>query len=137
MTGKTPVSRVSTAGVPSRADRRALSVRLRWVSVAGELFVGLSIFVVGRMETGPAGDWHDSSGIIPLLEDMDEENESMKDDLIRCFRNPLYWLVLGAGLSVRVVLAYFDFQTRSEAFWSLSAEFWNKIGSASAQRRSE
>ena len=53
----------------------------------------------------------------------------MKDDVIRCFRNPLYWLVLGAGLSVRVVLAYFDFQTRSEAFWSLSAEFWNKIGS--------
>ena len=53
----------------------------------------------------------------------------MKDDLIRCFRNPLYWLVLGAGLSVRVVLAYFDFQTRSNAFWSLSAEFWNKIGS--------
>ena len=53
----------------------------------------------------------------------------MKADLIRCFRNPLYWLVLGAGLSVRVVLAYFDFQTRSEAFWSLSAEFWNKIGS--------
>ena len=53
----------------------------------------------------------------------------MKDDLIRCFRNPLYWLVLGAGLSVRVVLAYFDFQTRSDAFWSLSAEFWNKIGS--------
>lgn len=53
----------------------------------------------------------------------------MKDDLIRCFRNPLYWLVLGAGLSVRVVLSYFDFQTRSNAFWSLSAEFWNKIGS--------
>ena len=43
----------------------------------------------------------------------------MKADLIRCFRNPLYWLVLGAGLSVRVVLAYFDFQTRSDAFWSL------------------
>ena len=53
----------------------------------------------------------------------------MKDDLIRCFRNPLYWLVLVAGLSVRAVLAYFDFQTRRDAFWSLSAEFWNKIGS--------
>ena len=53
----------------------------------------------------------------------------MKADLIRCFRNPLYWLVLGAGLSVRAVLAYFDFQTRSDTFWSLSAEFWNKIGS--------
>ena len=53
----------------------------------------------------------------------------MKADLIRCFRNPLYWLVLSAGLSVRAILAYFDFQTRSDAFWSLSAEFWNKIGS--------
>lgn len=30
----------------------------------------------------------------------------MKADLIRCFRNPLYWLVLSAGLFVRVVLAY-------------------------------
>ena len=53
----------------------------------------------------------------------------MKTELTRYFRNSLYWLVLGAGLSVRVVLAYFDFQTRSDAFWSLSAEFWNKIGS--------
>ena len=63
--------------------------------------MGLSIFMVGRMETGPAGDWDDPSGIFHLLEDMEEENESMKDDLIRCFRNPLYWLVLCAGLSVR------------------------------------
>lgn len=53
----------------------------------------------------------------------------MKADLNRCFRNPLYWLVLSAGLSVRAVLAYFDFQTRSDAFWSLSAGFWNKVGS--------
>ena len=58
-----------------------------------------------------------------------EESEGMKADLIRCFRNPLYWLVLSAGLFVRVVLAYFDFQTRSDVFWSLSAEFWNKTGS--------
>ena len=60
---------------------------------------------------------------------MGEESEGMKADLIRCFRNPLYWLVLSAGLFVRVVLAYFDFQTRSDVFWSLSAEFWNKTGS--------
>lgn len=53
----------------------------------------------------------------------------MKAELNRCFRNPLYWLVLGAGLVVRAVLAYFDFQTRSDVFWSLSAEFWNKTGS--------
>ena len=59
--------------------------------------MGLSIFMVGRMETGPAGDWDDPSGVFPLLEDMEEENESMKDDLIRCFQNPLYWLVLSAG----------------------------------------
>ena len=32
--------RASAAGVPSRAVRRALSVRLRWLSAAGELFVG-------------------------------------------------------------------------------------------------
>ena len=121
--------RVSAARVPSRADRRALSVRLRWLSAAGELFVGLSIFVVGRMETGSAGDWHDPSGVFPLLEDLAEEGDDMKTELTRYFRNSLYWLVLGAGLSVRVVLAYFDFQTRSDAFWSLSAEFWNKIGS--------
>ena len=60
---------------------------------------------------------------------MGEVSEGMKADLIRCFRNPLYWLVLSAGLFVRVVLAYFDFQTRSDVFWSLSAEFWNKTGS--------
>lgn len=53
----------------------------------------------------------------------------MKADLIRCFRNPLYWLVLGAGLSVRGILAFFDSRFRNDAFWSLSAEFWNKIGS--------
>lgn len=121
--------RASAAGAPSCADRRALSVRLRWVSAAGELFVGLSIFVVGRMETGPAGDWHDPSGVFPLLEDMEEESKGMKADLIRCFRNPLYWLVLGAGLSVRGILAFFDSRFRSDAFWSLSAECWNKIGS--------
>ena len=45
--------------------------------------MGLSIFVVGRMETGPAGDWHDPSGVFPLLEDMEEESKGMKADLIR------------------------------------------------------
>ncbi len=53
----------------------------------------------------------------------------MRAELNRCFQTPLYWLVLGAGLSVRAALAYFDSRTRSNAFWSLSAEFWNKIGS--------
>ena len=65
--------RASAAGVPSRADRRALSVRLRWLSAAGELFVDferLSRFVAGRVEASPAGDWDDSSGVFRLLEDM-------------------------------------------------------------------
>ena len=53
----------------------------------------------------------------------------MKTELTRYFRSSLYWLVLGAGLSVRAVLAYFDSRFHSDAFWSLSAEFWNKIGS--------
>ena len=123
--------RVSAAGVPSRAARRALSVRLRWVSAAGELFVGWAFHDLWSDVWKPVllGIGMILLEFFALLEDMEEENESMKDDLIRCFRNPLYWLVLGAGLSVRVVLAYFDFQTRSDAFWSLSAEFWNKIGS--------
>lgn len=121
--------RASAAGVPSRAVRRALSVRLRWLSAAGELFVGLSIFMVGRMETGPAGDWDDPSGIFHLLENLAEEGDDMKTELTRYFRNSLYWFVLVAGLSVRAVLAYFDSRFHSDAFWSLSAEFWNKIGS--------
>ena len=53
------------------------------------------------------------------MEDLAEEGDDMKTELTRYFRNSLYWLVLGAGLSVRAVLAYFDFQTRSDAFWSL------------------
>lgn len=69
-------------------------------------FERLSRFVAGRVEASPAGDWDDSSGVFRLLEDMGEESEGMKADLIRCFRNPLYWLVLSAGLFVRVVLAY-------------------------------
>ena len=59
--------------------------------------MGLSIFMVGRMETGPAGDWDDPSGIFHLLEDLAEEGDDMKTELTRYFRNSLYWLVLGAG----------------------------------------
>ena len=53
--------------------------------------MGLSIFVVGRMETGSAGDWHDPSGVFPLLEDLAEEGDDMKTELTRYFRNSLYW----------------------------------------------
>ena len=63
--------------------------------------MGLSIFVVGRMETGHAGDWDDPSGIFHLLENLAEEGDDMKTELTRYYRNSLYWLVLGAGLSVR------------------------------------
>ena len=61
--------------------------------------MGLSIFMVGHMETGPARDWDDPSGIFHLLEDLAEEGDDMKTELTRYFRNSLYWLVLGAGSS--------------------------------------
>ena len=53
--------------------------------------MGLSIFMVGRMETGPVGDWHDPSGIFHLLENLAEEGDDMKTELTRYFRNSLYW----------------------------------------------
>lgn len=53
----------------------------------------------------------------------------MKTELLRHIKNPLYWIVIGAGLSVRAVLAYFDGLYRSESFWELAAAFWSKIGS--------
>lgn len=54
----------------------------------------------------------------------------MITELLRCFKKPLYWIVLGGGLSVRMLLACFDRMYRSAAFWALSADFWNQIGSA-------
>lgn len=54
----------------------------------------------------------------------------MKAELFRYFKNPLYWIVLGAGLSVRTIFAYFDLLHRSKDFWVLAADFWNRIGSA-------
>lgn len=60
---------------------------------------------------------------------MEAQGNKMKTELIRYFRNPLYWVVLGTGLSVRTVLAYFDLLYRSKDFWTLAADFWNRIGS--------
>lgn len=60
---------------------------------------------------------------------LEAQGQKMKTELFRYFKNPLYWIVLGAGLSVRAVLAYFDHLHRSEDFWALAAEFWSKIGS--------
>ena len=53
----------------------------------------------------------------------------MKTELFRYFKNPLYWIVLSVGLSVRIVLAYFDLLHRSKDFWVLAADFWSRIGS--------
>ena len=47
--------------------------------------MGLSIFMVGHMETGPARDWDDPSGIFHLLEDLAEEGDDMKTELTRYF----------------------------------------------------
>lgn len=61
--------------------------------------------------------------------DLEAQGEKMKTELCRYFKNPLYWIVLAAGLSVRAVLAYFDCLYRSKDFWALSTDFWSKIGS--------
>jgi len=53
----------------------------------------------------------------------------MRTEMKQLFRAPLYWLVLLAGLAARVALAYLDFRHRPEEAWTLSGEFWNKIGS--------
>lgn len=53
----------------------------------------------------------------------------MKTECYQYFKNPLYWVVIGLGLAVRTVLAYFDSLYRGPQFWELAAEFWNKTGS--------
>lgn len=60
---------------------------------------------------------------------LEAQGKKMRTELFRYFKNPLYWIVLAAGLSVRTVLAYFDRLYRSKDFWALSADFWSKVGS--------
>lgn len=60
---------------------------------------------------------------------MEAQGYKMKTELFRYFRNPLYWVVLGTGLSVRTVLTYFDLLHRGNDFWVLAKDFWNRIGS--------
>lgn len=60
---------------------------------------------------------------------LEAQSKKMKTELLRYIKNPLYWIVLGAGLLFRAVLAYFDYQHRSNDFWTLAADFWNRIGS--------
>lgn len=57
------------------------------------------------------------------------QGEKMITELLRYFRNSLYWITIGAGLSFRAVLAYLDRLHLSTQFWELSSGFWNKIGS--------
>lgn len=54
----------------------------------------------------------------------------MKRELLRCLCRPLYWAIIGMGLAVRLLMAWLDRMYRSEIFWMLSTDFWNKIGSA-------
>jgi len=64
------------------------------------------------------------------LADLEAQSYKMKTELFRYFKNPLYWIVYGAGISIRTVLAYFDSLHRKEEFWELAKDFWSKIGSA-------
>ena len=64
------------------------------------------------------------------MADLEAQSYKMKTELFRYFKNPLYWIVYGAGISIRTVLAYFDSLHRKEEFWELAKDFWSKIGSA-------
>lgn len=52
----------------------------------------------------------------------------MKRELLRIMKMPLYWLVIGGGMTIRLVFAYFDRLYRQDSFWNSFADFWNKIG---------
>ncbi|MBQ9045341.1 MAG: hypothetical protein IJ112_05285 [Oscillospiraceae bacterium] len=54
----------------------------------------------------------------------------MRTELLRCFKNPLYWITLSTGLSIRMLFACLDRLHRSGDFWVLTDLSWNKIGSA-------
>ena len=60
---------------------------------------------------------------------MEAQSKDMKTELFQYLKNPLYWAVIGLGLSFRTVLAYFDRLYREPQFWELAADFWNKTGS--------
>ena len=53
----------------------------------------------------------------------------MKRELLRYLCHPLYWVIIGIGMAVRFVMAWLDRLYRPEIFWTLSIDFWNKIGS--------
>ncbi len=53
----------------------------------------------------------------------------MKTELMRTMKKPLYWIVLGAGLSTRLMFGWMDHMYRGADFLSNAANFWSKIGS--------
>lgn len=53
----------------------------------------------------------------------------MRRELLRYLHQPLYWVVASAGLAVRIMMAWLDKLHRLEVFWTLSVDFWKKIGS--------
>ncbi len=52
----------------------------------------------------------------------------MSKELLRILKTPFYWLIIGAGMAIRLILAYLDRLYRKDLFWSLFADFWSKIG---------
>ena len=54
----------------------------------------------------------------------------MRGEFKHIFQTPLYWYVLLGGIAARTVFAYLDFRHRTDNFFSLSTEYWSRIGSA-------
>lgn len=69
------------------------------------------------------------TGIYRILAVVAEEGTKMKRELLRYLCHPLYWVIIGIGMAVRFVMAWLDRLYRPEIFWTLSIDFWNKIGS--------
>lgn len=53
----------------------------------------------------------------------------MRREFVRYVSDPLYWLVLAAGLSARTVMAWLDREHRPEQFWSIAGNYWSLFGS--------
>lgn len=53
----------------------------------------------------------------------------MRAEIKHILCTPLYWLVLIAGIAARTVFAYLDFKYRLSSYWTLSDEYWSRLGS--------
>ena len=53
----------------------------------------------------------------------------MTNEIKHIWHSPLYWCLLFTGIAARVVFAYLDFRHRTETFFTLSAEYFSKLGS--------